>query len=31
MYQMVTIGGESLNFYIGPKAPFIDKNTSEEE
>ena len=23
--------GKSLNFYIGPEAPFINENASEEE
>ena len=25
------MGGEDLNFYVRPQAPFINKNASEEE
>ena len=25
------VGGKDLNFYIGPQAPFTNKNMSEEE
>ena len=25
------VGGKGLNFYVGPQAPFTNKNASEEE
>ena len=25
------MGGKDLNFYVGPQAPFTNKNVSEEE
>ena len=25
------MGGKDLNFYVGPQAPFTNKNASEEE
>ena len=34
MYKYVLyicVGGKDLNFYVGPQAPFTNKNVSEEE
>ena len=28
---MECVGGKDLNFYVGPQAPFTNKNASEEE
>ena len=28
---MEIVGGKDSNFYIGPQAPFTNKNASEEE
>ena len=30
-YVFIHVGGKGLNFFIGPYAPFTNKNASEEE
>ena len=27
----ISVGGKDLNFYVGPQAPFTNKNAFEEE
>ena len=29
--RIVSVGGKDLSFCVGPQAPFINKNASEEE